>query len=247
MDGVQAGEVISLVTQPCFVGRHPRCQVRIDDAGVSRYHARFFLQNEEFWIEDLGSRNGTFIDGKSLQRKRLFDGELIQIGLYASFRFTILSARQEKLLRGLYESSTRDALTGVYNRRHFDDRLKSELAYCRRHRTDIALIVLDIDFFKLVNDNYGHAAGDAVLKQVTNSFCRQLRVEDVIARIGGEEFAVVMRGVPLDGARCLAERLRANVESLSVVAGGPPISVTVSAGCACLSEVDDASDRKSVV
>ena len=213
----------------------------IDDAGVSRRHVRIFLQNEEFWLEDLGSRNGTFIDGRRLERKRLHDGVLIQVGLHASFRFTVVSARQEKLLRELYESSTRDALTGLYNRRHFDDRVKAELAYAKRHQLDVGFVMIDVDFFKRVNDTYGHAAGDAILKNVAASLARQLRTEDVIARIGGEEFAVLLRGIGTDGARRLAERLRANVESLPIVADGIPISVTISAGCSALSETEDNS------
>ncbi len=241
MDGVQAGEVVSLAIMPCFIGRHPSCRIVIDDAGVSRRHARIFLQNEEFWLEDVGSRNGTFIDGRRLERKRLHDGGLIQIGLHASFRFTVVSARQEKLLRELYESSTRDALTGLYNRRHFDDRTRAELAYAKRHHLDVGFVMIDVDCFKRVNDTYGHAAGDVILKNVAATLARQLRAEDVIARVGGEEFAILLRGISTDGARRLAERLRVNVESLPILADGIPIAVTISAGCSALSETEDNS------
>lgn len=243
MDGVQAGEVVSLAILPCFIGRHPSCQVLIDDAGVSRRHAKIILQNDEFWLEDLGSRNGTFIDGRRLERKRLHDGVLIQVGLHASFRFTVVSARQEKLLRELYESSTRDALTGLYNRRHFDDRVKAELAYAKRHSLDVGFVMIDVDFFKRVNDTYGHAAGDAVLKHVAASLARQLRTEDVIARVGGEEFAILLRGIGCEGARRLAERLRTNIEALPIAADGIPIAVTISAGCSALSETEDNSPK----
>lgn len=241
MDGVQAGEVVSLAVLPCFIGRHPSCQIVIDDAGVSRRHARIFLQGDEFWLEDLGSRNGTFIEGRRLERKRLSDGVLIQVGLHASFRFTVVSARQEKLLRELYESSTRDSLTGLYNRRHFDDRIKAELAYAKRHQLDVGFIMIDIDFFKRVNDTYGHAAGDAILKSVAATLARQLRTEDVIARVGGEEFGVLLRGIGCEGARRLAERLRTSIESLPISADGVPVAVTISAGCSALSETQDAS------
>jgi two-component system, cell cycle response regulator len=243
MDGVQAGEVVSLAILPCFIGRHPGCQVIIDDAGVSRRHARIVLQQEEFWLEDLGSRNGTFIDGRRLDRKRLHDGVLIQVGLHASFRFTLVSARQEKLLRELYESSTRDALTGLYNRRHFDDRIRAEFAYAKRHQLDIGFVMVDVDFFKRVNDTYGHAAGDTVLKHIAKCLAKQLRTEDVIARIGGEEFAILLRGIGTEGARRLGERLRTNIEKLPIVAEGIPIAVTISAGCAALSETNDGTPK----
>jgi len=99
MDGVQAGEVVSLAILPCFIGRHPSCQVLIDDAGVSRRHAKIILQGDEFWLEDLASRNGTFIDGRRLERKRLHDGVLIQVGLHASFRFTCQRAPRKAIAR----------------------------------------------------------------------------------------------------------------------------------------------------
>ena len=239
MDGVQAGEVVSLAILPCFIGRHPSCQIVIDDAGVSRKHVRIVLQNDEFWLEDLGSRNGTFVDGKRLERKHLQDGALIQVGLYASFRFTVVSARQEKLLRELYESSTRDSLTGLYNRRHFDDRIKAEFAYAKRHQLDVAFVMVDVDFFKRVNDTHGHATGDSVLKAVAKNLAKQLRTEDVFARVGGEEFAILLRGVASEGARKLAERLRANIEALPIVAEGKTVAVTISAGCASMSETKD--------
>jgi two-component system, cell cycle response regulator len=243
MDGVQAGEVVSLAILPCFIGRHPSCQIVIDDAGVSRKHARVTLRNDEFWLEDLGSRNGTFIDGKRLERKHLQDGVLIQVGLHASFRFTVVSARQEKLLREMYESSTRDSLTGLYNRRHFDERIKAEFAYAKRHQLDVGFVMVDVDFFKRVNDTYGHAAGDVVLKYVATSLAKQLRTEDVIARVGGEEFAILLRGIGIDGARRLGERLRVNIESLPIAAEGIPIAVTISGGCAALSETEDQSPK----
>ena len=243
MDGVQAGEVVSLAILPCFIGRHPSCQVVIDDAGVSRRHVKIVLQKDEFWLEDLGSRNGTYVDGRRLDRKHLQDGVLIQVGLHASFRFTVVSARQEKLLRELYESSTRDALTGLYNRRHFDDRIRAEIAYAKRHQLDVGFVMIDVDFFKRVNDTYGHAAGDQVLKHVALNLAKQLRTEDVIARVGGEEFGVLLRGIGTEGARRLAERLRASVETLPIVAEGIPIAVTISAGCSALSETSDASSK----
>lgn len=241
MDGIQAGEVVSLAILPCIIGRHPSCELVIDDPSVSRRHARIVQQGDELWIQDLESRNGTFIDGRHLESRQLRDGTLLQLGHHASFRFTLVSSRQVKVLRELFESSTRDALTGLYNRRHFDERIKAELAYAKRHGLDLGMVIADIDHFKLVNDNFGHAAGDAVLKQVANAMARQLRTEDLIARIGGEEFVVLLRGIGAQGTGCLAERLRISVQSLQIAAEGQPLDVTISAGCATLSETSEGS------
>lgn len=243
LDGVQAGEVVSLDIMPATIGRHPGCRVVVDDAGVSRQHATISFVDDKLFLEDLGSRNGTFIEGTRITRAELGDGCLVQIGLHVGFRFTLVDERQEQLLRQLYRSSTRDALTGVCNRRHFDDRLEAEVAYARRHSTDVSLIIVDIDFFKQVNDTHGHAAGDTVLRQVALTLQHQLRVEDVLSRVGGEEFAVILRGIGGSGAARLGERLRVAVAETPAMAQGAPIPVTISVGCASLSELNPQSEQ----
>jgi diguanylate cyclase (GGDEF)-like protein len=237
LDGVSAGEVVSLGMLPATIGRHPGCAVMVDDAGVSRNHAAIIDDGGELHIEDLGSRNGTFIEGERINRAKLTEGCLIQVGLHVGFRFTVVDERQEQILRQLYRSSTRDALTGVYNRRHFDDRFSAELAYAKRHGTDVSLVIVDIDLFKQVNDTYGHAAGDAVLKQVSGTLQQQLRVEDVLSRVGGEEFAVILRGIGATGAARLGERLRSAVEKGPTTFSGTTIGATISVGTATLSEL----------
>jgi diguanylate cyclase (GGDEF)-like protein len=164
----------------------------------------------------------------------LEDGDVLYIGRRVGLRFALVDQEQEQLMRQLYESSTRDALTGSHNRKHFDDRLRSELAYALRHSTSVALIMIDIDHFKSVNDSHGHAAGDLVLKQTARAIAQRLRTEDMFARFGGEEFAVILRGVNLSGAARLAERLRTTVSALPVVADRSPIPITISLGCATL-------------
>jgi diguanylate cyclase (GGDEF)-like protein len=243
LDGVSAGEVVSLGILPATIGRHPGCAILVDDAGVSRNHASIFEQDGDLYIEDLSSRNGTFIEGARVTRDKLTEGCLLQIGLHVGFRFTVVDERQEAILRQLYRSSTRDALTSVYNRRHFDDRLAAELAYAKRHDTDVSLVLVDIDFFKLVNDTHGHAGGDAVLRQVASTLQKQLRVEDILSRVGGEEFAVILRGTGTVGAARLGERLRSAAENTPALYNGTIIHTTISVGVATLSEITGSDDR----
>jgi diguanylate cyclase (GGDEF)-like protein len=243
LDGVSAGEVVSLNFLPATIGRNPGCAVIVDDAGVSRNHATIFTQDGDTYIEDLGSRNGTFVEGNRITRAKLAEGSLVQIGLHVGFRYTVVDERQEDILRQLYRSSTRDALTSVYNRRHFDDRLAAELAYAKRHETEVSLVLVDIDFFKLVNDTHGHAGGDAVLRQIATTLQKQLRVEDILSRIGGEEFAVILRGTGTVGAIRLAERLRAAAEKTPALFDGMMIHTTISVGVAALSELTGSDDR----
>ncbi|MEI9949298.1 MAG: GGDEF domain-containing protein [Pseudomonadota bacterium] len=235
MDGVGAGQVLSVTQTPFTMGRHATNQLPIDDDSISRFHARFVCEEGKYFVEDLGSRNGTFLQGKRITRAEIRDDDWVQLGARVAFRFTLTDSRQEGLLRKLYESSTRDALTGAYNRRHFDDRLRAEIAFAVRHATDCALILLDLDHFKRVNDTYGHPAGDEILRHLGGIANRALRTEDVFARFGGEEFAVILRGASTRGAGRLAERLREALTQQHAVYEGQEISVTLSAGCAALS------------
>lgn len=234
MDGVQAGQIIGMEHWPFTVGRHPTNSLRIDEDSISRSHARIVRSGDEYTVEDLGSRNGTFLGGKRVTRAKLEHDSWLQFGPRVSFRFSMTDVREERLLRKLYESSTRDALTGVYNRLHFEERLRAEVAYAIRHRTQASLLIIDLDHFKRVNDTYGHPAGDAVLKRACEACARALRTEDVFARFGGEEFAVVLRGIDLKGAARLGERLRQAVAAEVVEHEGQQIKVTLSAGAASI-------------
>ena len=235
MDGVGAGQVVSIAQTPFTMGRHATNRLPIDDDSISRFHARFVCEDDKYFVEDLGSRNGTFIQGKRIVRAEIKDDDWVQLGARVAFRFALTDSRQEGLLRKLYESSTRDALTGAYNRRHFEDRLRAEIAFAVRHATDCALILLDLDHFKRVNDTHGHQAGDEVLRHLGTIAIQALRTEDVFARFGGEEFAVILRGASTRGAGRLAERLREALTLKNAVYDGQEIPVTLSAGCAALS------------
>jgi diguanylate cyclase (GGDEF)-like protein len=234
MDGVLAGQLHVVGKSTFRIGRHPKNDLRADDTGISRFHACIEWEADGHVIEDLDSRNGTFVGGSAVTKRRLVDGDWIQLGPRVGFRYSITDATQEELLQRLFESSTRDALTGTYNRKHFEERLNAEVAYGLRHNTEIALVLFDIDHFKRINDTHGHQIGDVVLRQVATTAARRLRTEDVLARFGGEEFAVILRGTSRLGAGLVAERLRALVAALPAIVDGKPIPVTVSAGCASL-------------
>jgi diguanylate cyclase (GGDEF)-like protein len=234
MDGVHAGAVFAVDQLPSTIGRHASNTLRIDEDSISRFHARISRDEQGFCLEDLQSRNGTFVGGTRITRHRLKDGEGLTFGTEVTFHFNVSDTLEERLLRRLYESSTRDALTGAYNRSHFDERLRAEVAFASRHASVTSLVMIDIDHFKRVNDTYGHAAGDVVLKELVSVAQRSLRTEDVFARYGGEEFAIIVRGMNLIGAHQLAERLRLALEKTPFPLDGKTIHVTLSAGCAAI-------------
>jgi diguanylate cyclase (GGDEF)-like protein len=238
--GAQLGQVLKLGTQPHRVGRANECEIWLSDDGVSRKHATIVFENGNYAIEDTGSANGTFVGGQKVEaRSVLRDGDLIQFGPQAVFRYSQADEGQEQLLRQLYEASVTDALTGANNREHFDNQLRMELSYARRHGTDLALVMFDVDHFKRVNDTYGHPVGDEVLVEISKATRRLVRNEDVFARYGGEEFALILRGIALDGAKIVGERLRERIADLSITTDKGPLKVTVSVGCASFTTTPD--------
>jgi two-component system cell cycle response regulator len=220
------------------IGRGRTAEVRLFDEGVSREHARIRTDGIRLYVEDLGSRNGTFCNGKKVDAPvPLGDGDKIQVGRTTILKFTYHDALDESFHEQMYESALRDALTKAYNKRYFADRLDGEFRFARRHDTSMALLMLDIDHFKKINDTYGHPAGDAVLVAVADALTRSVRNEDVVARYGGEEFAIILRSINVEGGRMLGERLRRMIELLQVDVGGShPLKVTVSIGVAAFPE-----------
>jgi diguanylate cyclase (GGDEF)-like protein/PAS domain S-box-containing protein len=146
--------------------------------------------------------------------------------------------RQEALL----QLATTDSLTGASNRRHFLDQLDAELSRQRRHGGAASLLMADLDFFKHINDEHGHAAGDAVLSHFVHTVRQTVRRSDIIGRLGGEEFAILLPGVGTSGARELAERLRSVFERTPAKVGNILISATVSIGISDLRMEDGTAD-----
>jgi two-component system, cell cycle response regulator len=234
IDATNSGQVHTLAGSVFSLGRHPDNAVCIDDQGLSRYHAKITMHSDRHWIEDLNSSNGTYLNGRRVTSCELANGDTIQLGPRVSFRFSVASEDEERVLKQLYEASVRDPMTRVFNRQYFASQIASELSFAVRHRTELSVLLLDIDFFKKVNDTYGHLAGDEILRCVARELEAQLRTEDLLARYGGEEFIVLLRGISLIDAARAGERLRAAVQRLRVEFQSQHIPVTISVGCASL-------------
>jgi diguanylate cyclase (GGDEF)-like protein len=218
-----------------LIGRSVQCQVELNEDGVSRRHAQLELTPEgHVQIVDLGSRNGTFVNGVPVTRETLRDGDKIQIGGTIILKFSYQDELDEALQRNLYESATRDPLTHAVNKRGFADSLTKEFGFAHRHGRPLSVVVFDVDHFKRVNDTHGHPAGDYVLKRLGEVVVASIRVEDLFARVGGEEFAIVLRDIPLERAVDCAERLRGAIEQTVFQVGEARIPVTVSVGVATL-------------
>jgi diguanylate cyclase (GGDEF)-like protein len=233
--GPQAGAIYTLTAAETTIGRGKDCTIRVDDPGLSRTHARVVRRPESgYLLEDLGSSNGTTVLGERIKSRPLSHGDSIALGATVGFRFSITDAVEEGLLRRLYESSILDGLTGTFNRKHFGDRLAGEIAFAKRHRTKLSLLIVDFDHFKRINDTFGHPAGDEVLRSAVGVIKRALRTEDILARYGGEEFAIIARGIDVKKGMQFAERIRTTVAAARIVFEDKTIPVTVSVGVASL-------------
>jgi two-component system cell cycle response regulator len=239
VNGLNAGQVFTVERGETTIGRGRDADVRIDDVGISRIHARVVrTEDGRHLLEDLQSTNGVFVNAQRIERVVLASGDRVQIGPAIVLRYALVDAEEAALARQLYETSTRDPLTSVYNRRYLTERLTAEVAYAHRHQTRLSVILIDLDHFKRVNDDHGHLAGDAVLRGVSEAIGRQTRTEDVLARYGGEEFVVIVRGIEHKNVAVFAERLRRAVELLETPWKPSPLRVTVSLGVASLDECE---------
>jgi diguanylate cyclase (GGDEF)-like protein len=248
LNGFNAGEVFALDEREHILGRGTEADLWAEDPAVSRKHARItHTPDGEYVLEDLKSTNGTFVAARRAERCELASGDRIQLGPNLLLRFAIVDDAEEEMQRRLYESSTRDSLTRAYNRKYLGERLIAEIAHAERHKTELSLLMLDLDDFKLANDTYGHLAGDMVLRVVAAQMMRLIRVEDVLARYGGEEFVILVRSTNHAAAVRLAERTRGSIEQLTIPIKDAKLSVTVSVGVASLAELGEQAGPTELV
>lgn len=233
VEGPMRSALVTLAPGTSIVlGRSASADIQVPDNGVSRRHACVRWDGAGYRIEDLGS-TGTWVNGWRVGSWRpLPPGARVQLGANVRLRFDLHDAEEQRVLAELYEAAMRDALTGAYTRRYLHERLHAELSYGARHATPIALLMIDVDRFKDVNDRFGHQAGDCVLRFVVAELRRALRPEDVLVRYGGEELCVLLRGLDARSAHSLAERLRAQIEALRIPAEDESLAVTISIGVA---------------
>jgi diguanylate cyclase (GGDEF)-like protein len=233
--GPQFGEMFPLAEgRELVIGRRDDADVQIRDDGVSRRHATVRVEGEGAVLRDEGSANGTYVDGARVPEARVGDGARIQVGGHTTLKFVWADEVEALYQMRLAEGALQDPLTGLYNRRHLDDRLGSELAASLRHGRAMSLLMIDIDHFKEFNDTYGHATGDRVLQTVARAMKDALRKPDICSRHGGEEFAVLLPNTPGDNAYFVADRVRKTLGGTRYTGLGlpPEVNITISVGVA---------------
>ena len=232
--GEGLGKRVDVDEKPIIVGRSQECDLHIPHPSVSRQHCSIWRDAESYRVRDLGSTNRTRVNDERIDGAVLADGDHITIG-ETILKFISHASVEARYHEEVYQLATHDALTDLCNRRHFLELLDKEIARAERHGRPLALAIVDVDHFKRVNDEHGHIAGDGVLKQIAEVLRAHVRGEDIAARIGGEEFAVLLPEESPDAARAFAERLREAIAAAAFAPGGEPRRMTVSIGLAGLS------------
>ncbi len=235
--GPELGKRLQLGTAPFAIGRSSKSDLFLDQESVSRNHARISFDGTHYWVADLKSTNGTFVNDEPAREQRLRDGDQVRVGR-SILKFMTGENVEMHYHEEIYRLMTVDGLTQVYNRRYFNEALEREFNRSKRYERALSLIAFDIDHFKKCNDTYGHLAGDNLLRLLCTAVKARLRREDIFARTGGEEFGILLPEIDLEGARITAEKVRKIVEATPLRYEEELIPATVSLGIALLGAED---------
>src|SRR4051812_1522893 len=236
VNGGIPGAMLRLSAEGTRLGRAVDNTYPLAEGSVSRHHAQLSVDPQGVVrLTDLASVNGTFLNGRRLvphTPTRLQDGDRVQLGSAVVLKFVRLDPCDEQFQRELFERIVRDGLTGLYNRAYFLNQVASLAGFAAVHGLGLAVLMVDIDHFKRVNDTYGHGAGDHVLREVAGVLRESTRTEDLVARYGGEEFVVAVPVAAPDQATERAERIRVNLAERRIVTDRALLRVTASVGLA---------------
>ncbi len=228
------GREFCIEKEKVIIGRGIDVDFQLWDSKVSRHHLALFLiptESGEMKVlyEDLMSTNGTYVNEKYSTKGELKNGDRITIG-DTVVKFEIMDELEQEFSKRLYRMAVTDSLTGLYNKEYFYDELRRQFHIAIRYGRELSLIMLDIDNFKNVNDEYGHLSGDEALKSVAYAILETVRFQDIVSRFGGDEFCVLLPETSISGARFLGYRIKRSIEKLIFSSDKGTFKITVSMG-----------------
>lgn len=227
------GTLFDLNQQEVTVGRSASNTIPLEFSGISRLHFKLVAIENGYKLVDAGSKNGTYLNNKRLVADiPLKKGDTIKVGNIA-LRFMPKGDPERLTYDKLNLEANTDRHTGCYNKAYFNEAITIEVKKSKLTGTPLSLVIFDLDHFKKLNDNYGHDAGDYVLKSIAEHLrAHGVRDQDIFARYGGEEFVILLPKTNLKQAFEIAERLRKLVESYHFTYDGQRLPVTASIGVA---------------
>lgn len=242
ISGFELGKLSILFPGEMILGRSEEADFYLSDRKCSRKHARLVVSGKQrCFVNDLGSTNGVYINGRRIEKlEEVVKGDELRFSNGNQFMIEHHSLADAQKQQDLYFEANTDKLTRTYNRRFLD----SFYAYISRlaeqseeYRLPYVMLLFDVDFFKKVNDTYGHIGGDDVLVELPKRLKSVLRTEDILARVGGEEFVVFAQINDMEQTLPFAERVRKAIEKDSIPSQGQNIAVTISIGALFIPDV----------
>ncbi|MDH3493305.1 MAG: GGDEF domain-containing protein [Acidobacteriota bacterium] len=209
---------IPLEREEVILGRALEADVRINDTKVSRQHARITTVRDEstettsYVLTDLGSSNGVLLNGERVEKETLHNGDKLTIGKHI-LRFEMLDEIDREYQHQIWRLLAHDDLTGLLSSRSFFSELRRESARAVQTASTFCVLMMDIDYFKSVNDTYGHLTGSKTIEEIGLCITKTLRTGDAAARFGGEEFAAFLLDAEVPQAIIAAERIRRTIEN----------------------------------
>ena len=227
------GTLFDLNEGETLVGRNPDNEIPLDFTGISRKHFKVLVQDDKATLVDLGSSNGTFVNNEKVEGSlALRKSDIVKVGKVA-LKYLPKGDTERLTYDKLHQEASTDGLTGCYNKMYFNNALDLEVKKSKVTGKPLSLIIFDLDHFKKLNDNYGHDAGDYVLKEKAQLLRDNgIRKGDTFARYGGEEFVVLLPNTNLKQAFEIAERLRRLVQDHEFTYDNKKLPVTASIGVA---------------
>jgi len=244
LSGLGQGKQFKLSRLYNTFGRTAGVDILINDSKVSREHGAFIIHPDCIILVDNNSTNGCFVNGiRVTQHQIIGSSARIEIGN------TLMKVEYKKESevdseKSIFRAAYTDHLTSLLNRRSFMKQASEEFSLCKINNKNLAIIMCDIDFFKQINDTFGHIAGDHILKDLANIL--RTRKEDIVARYGGEEFIMLIRNTDNDSISTWAERIRKSVEQFNFSFQDEGIAITISVGV-CLQDGNSLSSLESII
>lgn len=236
------GKRFVLDQSPIRVGRGADNHIVLEGDSVSRRHAYFDRRGTQWYAVDDRSTNGTYVNEEQIETAQaLVNGDRIKVGP-TILKFLSGADAEAKYHEEIYRMTIVDGLTQIHNKRFLQEELEREVMRARRHNRHLSALMFDIDHFKRINDQYGHLAGDHVLRELARVVQERIRRDEIFARWGGEEFALILPETPLEGAYQLGEDLRLRIQNHRFVFQGEKIPVTISGGAAQLKDEETSAD-----
>ena len=227
--GSTLGRKYDLTEDVITIGRDQSNSIVLDVDSVSRRHARIEAFGKDRFLVDLNSTNGTYLNDSLAVRERLKNGDLVKVG-DTIFKYLSGANIESAYHEEIYTMTVTDGLTQIPNKRYLLEYLEREFSRARRYGRNLSCVMLDIDRFKLINDEYGHLTGDYILKELARAIRRRIRREEMFARFGGEEFCVVLPESDHEAVREFASTVRRLIENHVFEFENSRIPVTVSLG-----------------